>query len=97
MSEEREPARLGAGEVVGVRLGDGRGNNSFSSSSSSSSGMRGVAGKGASGANEWTLHSSLTFGWLDQSVSRVVVDGPVSLERRRLSTSSTLIETPREP
>lgn len=46
MREDRDPAGLGAGEVVGVRFGDGRGNNSFSfsSSSSCSSGMRDVAG-----------------------------------------------------
>ena len=113
--EERDPAGLGAGDVVDVRFGDGRGNNSFSFwfsfSSSSSSGMRGVGGVLQLGEGEaralavdeldaavrrrinGTLHSSLS----NHSVSWLVVDGPVSLERRRVSTSSTLIETPRAP
>jgi hypothetical protein len=113
--EDRDPAGLGTGDVVGVRFGDGSGsgNNSFSFSfsSSSSSGMRGVRGVLQLGEGEvrvlavdeldaavrrrinGTLHSSLS----NHSVSWLVVDGPVSLERRRLSISSTLIEIPRVP
>ena len=115
MREDKDPAGLGAGDVVGVRFGDGRGNSSFSSSfsSSSSSGIRGVAGDipvGEGGGRtskidepdaEWrwingTLQS-LTALALSDSASRLDVDSPVSLERRRLSISSTLIETPRVP
>ena len=86
---------------------------SFSSSSSSGMrGVRGVlqlgeGGPRASAADELdaavrrringTLHSSLAFTLSNHSVSRLVVDGPISLERRRLSISSTLIETPRAP
>jgi len=86
---------------------------SFSSSSSSGMhGVAGVlrVGEGggrASAADELdaavrrringTLHPSLVFTSSDHRVAWLVVDGPVSLERRRLSTSSTLIETPRVP
>lgn len=44
-----------------------------------------------------TLHASLAFASLDHTVSKVVVKGPVSLKRLRLSISSTLMETPRSP
>lgn len=91
---DAEADGLGAGDVPGDRRGDGRGKSwSSSSSASSSSGIRGVDGTVKfgmrSGDNE---HSVLTMAFSPSSFNHVGAVATNSLDRRRLSTSSTLIE-----
>lgn len=94
---DAEADGLGAGDVPGDRRGEGRGKSwSSSSSASSSSGIRGVDGTakfGVRSGDDERCESTMTFS--PSSFNHIDAGTTESLDRRRLSTSSTLIGTPR--
>jgi hypothetical protein len=94
---DAEADGLGAGDVPGDRRGDGRGKSwSSSSSASSSSGIRGVDGIARLGARSGDdEHCVLTTTFSPSSFNHTDAGTTESLDRLRLSTSSTLIGTPR--
>lgn len=90
---DAEADGLGAGDVPGDRRGDGRGKSwSSSSSALSSSGIRGVDGTVKFGMRSGDDERSvLITTFSPSSFNHVGAVTTNSLDRRRLSTSSTLI------